>query len=106
VINRGGFKIQPDDVVHALQQHPAVLEAAVVGIPDLRLGETPAAAIILAAGCAEPAVKELRAFLTEKLLPYQIPTAFLFVGELPRTPSLKPSLPQVRRLFAGAEAGA
>jgi acyl-coenzyme A synthetase/AMP-(fatty) acid ligase len=103
VINRGGFKIQPDDVVRALQEHPAIREAAVVGAPDRRLGETPVAAIILAAGRAAPAIGELRAFLTEKLLPYQIPTAFLFVPELPRTPSLKPSLPEVRRLFADVE---
>jgi long-chain acyl-CoA synthetase len=99
-INRGGFKIHPDEVTQALQEHSAIREAAVVGIPDPRLGETPAAAIILASGHAAPDVAQLRAFLGEKLLPYQIPSLFLFVEELPRTPSLKPSLPDIRRLFA------
>ena len=98
-INRGGFKIHPDDVAGVLEQHPAIREAVVVGVPDRRLGETPAAAIILAADQSPPTIADLRSFLGEKLLPYQIPTTFLFVDELPRTPALKPNLPEVRRLF-------
>jgi len=99
-INRGGFKIHPDDVARVLEEHPAILEAVVVGVADRRLGETPAAAMILAADQAAPTSSDLRAFLATKLLPYQIPTTFLFVEELPRTPSLKPNLPEVKRLFA------
>lgn len=99
VINRGGFKVQPDDVVRVLEEHPAIREASVVGVPDARLGETPAAAIVLAAGQAEPPAETLRAWLRDRLAAYQVPTRFLFVDELPRTPSLKPSLPEVRRLF-------
>jgi len=56
--------------------------------------------MILAADQAAPTSSDLRAFLATKLLPYQIPTTFLFVEELPRTPSLKPNLPEVKRLFA------
>jgi long-chain acyl-CoA synthetase len=102
-IIRGGFKVHADEVVRALEQHPAVREASVVGIPDRRLGEIPVAALILASGCAEPTELEIGEFLRTRLLPYQIPTRFKFVDEIPRTPSMKPSLPLVRDLFAAAE---
>lgn len=105
-INRGGFKIHPDDVVRAIEQHPSVREAVVVGIPDQRLGEVPAAAIILLADETAPTVEELRAFLATLLLPYQIPAQFRFVEDVPRTPSLKPSLVEVRRLLTPSEAPA
>ncbi|HXQ45587.1 MAG TPA: fatty acid--CoA ligase family protein, partial [Caulobacteraceae bacterium] len=98
-IIRGGFKVMPDAVVKALEAHPAVLEASVVGLPDPRLGHVPAAAYVLARGAAEPSHAELAAFLRERLTPYQVPVRFLRVDELPRTPSLKVSMPAVRELF-------
>lgn len=99
-INRGGFKVHPDEVVTALQRHPAVREASVVGIEDERLGEIPVAAIILRAGMTAPTDEAFKAFLAEYLSPYMIPARYMFVDDLPRTPSLKPSLPAVRELFA------
>lgn len=100
-IVRGGFKIHPDDVVRALHGHPAVREAAVVGIPDERLGAVPVAAIILRRGVGATEA-ELVAHLRERLLPYQVPTRFVFVEDLPRTPSMKPSAPGLRALFGAA----
>jgi acyl-CoA synthetase (AMP-forming)/AMP-acid ligase II len=99
-IIRGGFKVQPDDVVKALEAHPAIREAAVVGIPDARLGQTPAAAFILRHGFAAPSDDELRAFLKERLLPYQVPVTFLELHEFPRTPSMKVSQPDLKAMFA------
>src|SRR5262249_44492208 len=87
VINRGGFKINPDEVVRVLEQHPSILEAVVVGVPDSRLGEVPAAAIVIAAGQRELSNDEMRAYLGNRLAPYQIPAKFLYLDELPRTPS-------------------
>jgi acyl-CoA synthetase (AMP-forming)/AMP-acid ligase II len=98
-IIRGGFKILPDDVVAALQSHPAVREAAVTGIEDARLGTVPVAAWIARAHVDPPGEDELRAWLKEKLLPYQVPVRLLRVDELPRTPSLKVSQPDLRALF-------
>lgn len=98
-IIRGGFKILPDDLIRALEQHPAVREAAVVALPDPRLGQVPAAAYILKAGARPPSDEELRAFLRERLLPYQVPVALLAVDEMPRTPSLKVSQPDLKKLF-------
>jgi acyl-CoA synthetase (AMP-forming)/AMP-acid ligase II len=104
-IIRGGFKILPDDVLKALHDHPAVREAAVVGIADRRLGQVPVAAWIARAGVAAPAEAELREWLRARLLPYQVPVSIRQVEELPRTPSLKVSQPALRALFEGAAAG-
>jgi long-chain acyl-CoA synthetase len=103
-IVRGGFKVHPDDVVKALEAHPAIREAAVVGVKDERLGEVPAAAIILKAGEPQPSEDALKSFLKERLLPYQVPVRFRFVDDLPRTNSLKPALPALRELFAQVDA--
>jgi acyl-coenzyme A synthetase/AMP-(fatty) acid ligase len=98
-IIRGGFKVQPDDVVRMLESHPAILEASVVGIPDERLGQVPAAAYILRREAEEPTIAELQAFLKERLLAYQVPAAFLRVSEFPRTPSMKVSQPDLKALY-------
>ncbi len=98
-IIRGGFKVHPDDVVAILEKHPAVREAVVVGIPDRRLGAVPVAAVILKSGADAPSEAELAAFVKKRALPYQVPVAYRIVDELPRTPSMKPALPQVRAMF-------
>lgn len=99
-IIRGGFKVQPDDVVKALHEHPAIREAAVVGVPDDRLGEVPAAAIILKDGAEQPA--DLKDYLKTKLIAYQVPVHYRFVTDFPRTPSMKPSTPGLQALFGAA----
>jgi acyl-coenzyme A synthetase/AMP-(fatty) acid ligase len=98
-IIRGGFKIFPDDVVRAIEAHPAILEAAVVALPDDRLGQVPAAAFIVRAGADAPTVESLREFLRQRLLPYQVPTTLKQMAEMPRTPSLKVSQPELTKLF-------
>jgi len=65
-IIRGGFKVLPDDVRAALESHPAVLGAAVVGRPDARLGEVPVAMVELREATA---VTELTIFLRDRLVP-------------------------------------
>jgi long-chain acyl-CoA synthetase len=101
-IIRGGFKILPHDVAQALEKHPAILECGVCGIADSRLGEVPAAAYIVKAGVAAPGEDELRAFLRARLMPYQVPVLLLAVAELPRTPSMKISLPALKSLLEEA----
>lgn len=102
-INRGGFKVQPDEVVGVLQAHPAIREASVVGVPDRRLGEVPVAALILKEGATRPSDAELTELIRSKLMAYCAPVAFKVVDELPRTPSMKVSTPAVRELFADLE---
>ncbi len=97
-IIRGGFKVMPDDVRAALESHPAVAGAAVVGRRDERLGETPVAMVEL----REPASADpgaLADFLRTRLARYEIPADIAIVAELPRTPSGKPDLTAVRRFF-------
>ena len=97
-ILRGGFKIMPDEVVRALVSHPAVRDACVVGLPDLRLGHVPVAAVELRAGAHVDAAA-LREYAREHLTPYQVPAEIRIVPALPRTPALKVSQPEVRALF-------
>lgn len=99
-IIRGGFKILPETIERALLLHPAVSAAAVVGIADDRLGQVPAAAVVLKPD-AEADSDELSRHLREHVLATHIPTAWVFVDELPRTRlSYKVDQAAVRELFA------
>jgi acyl-coenzyme A synthetase/AMP-(fatty) acid ligase len=98
-IIRGGFKLLPPEIEKALESHPAVREAAVVGLPDERLGQVPVAAIVLEPDAEPVDEQSLRSFARENLTGYQVPTRVIFVEALPRTPSMKVSQPGVRELF-------
>ena len=104
-IIRGGLKVMPDDVRTALEQHPAVLGAAVVGLPDDRLGETPVAMVELRVGASLDA-DELAGYLGTRLARYEIPTELAIVAHIPRTPSGKADLTAVRRHFTEATSAA
>jgi acyl-CoA synthetase (AMP-forming)/AMP-acid ligase II len=83
MINRGGLKVFPAEVAEVLLLSPAVAEAAVVGVPDDRLGEVPWAFVVAAAGQAvDP--EALEALCREHLAPYKVPVAFRTVEALPR----------------------
>lgn len=103
-INRGGFKIQPQEVVRQIEAHSGVREAVVVGIPDDRLGAVPAAAVIRSVEGRDLTETELNVFLRERLLPYQIPAVIRMVDDLPRTASMKPMLAEVAAML-GRERG-
>lgn len=98
-IIRGGFKVHPDDVVKALEQHAAIREAVVIGLSDERLGEAPAAAYVLKANATPPSDEEISTFLRARLAPYQVPTRYMRLEDLPRTSSMKVSQPDLRALF-------
>lgn len=99
-IIRGGFKVFPEDVVKALEEHRAIREASVVGLPDPRLGQVPVAAFIPRTGESAPTEAELRDLLRSKLLPYQVPVRIFEVDDLPRTPSMKVSQPELKKFLA------
>ena len=84
VIISGGENISSVEVEGVLLRHPAVQEAAVVGMPDAKWGEAPHAFIVLKPGAAA-AAEELRAFTRERLAHFKCPHSFKFVTELPKT---------------------
>jgi long-chain acyl-CoA synthetase len=98
-IIRGGFKVMPDDVRAALEGHPAVRGAAVVGRPDDRLGETPVAMVELRNAVSTDAAA-LVEFLRARLARYEIPADIAIVEQIPRTPSGKADLGAVREFFS------
>lgn len=98
-IVRGGFKVLPETIRTALREHPAVLDAGCVGLPDRRLGQVPVAAIELVSGAVRPSESELLTFLRERLPSQAIPVRLLIVDDLPRTATLKVELRAVQCLF-------
>jgi long-chain acyl-CoA synthetase len=102
-IIRGGFKVMPDDVRTALETHPSVAGAAVVGRSDDRLGQTPVAMVELRESVSVDA-DQLLEHLRMRLARYEIPTDIAIVGAIPRTPSGKPDLNAVQSFFGAAAA--
>jgi acyl-CoA synthetase (AMP-forming)/AMP-acid ligase II len=98
VIKHGGYSVYALEVEQALEQHPDVLEAAVVGLADERLGEVPAAAVRLAAG-ATLEKAGLDAWVKERLADYKVPKRFVAVDELPRTGTNKVQKAALVELF-------
>ncbi|MFD9036669.1 AMP-binding protein [Streptomyces sp. NPDC059567] len=88
MINASGFKVWPREVEDVLYTHPAVREAAVVGVPDAYRGETVKAYVSLRPGAAaEPA--ELSAYCEQRLAAYKYPREVEILAELPKTTSGK-----------------
>jgi long-chain acyl-CoA synthetase len=88
MVIRGGYNVYPREVEEVLYAHPDVLEAAVVGLPDERLGEEVAAAVALRPGAALDA-GTLQAWAKERLAAYKYPRVIAFVDELPKGPTGK-----------------
>jgi long-chain acyl-CoA synthetase len=88
LIIKGGENIAPREIDEALLAHPAVLEAAAVGIPDRHYGQEIMACVVLREGvpCTDDMLRE---FCLEVLGRYKTPKVFRFVGSLPRGPSGK-----------------
>ena len=83
LIIRGGYNVYPREIEEVLYEHPAVREAAVVGIPHSELGEEVGAAIALKEG-AETYEAEVREFVRSQVAAYKYPRHVWFVDELPK----------------------
>ncbi|MBB5853121.1 long-chain fatty acid--CoA ligase [Amycolatopsis umgeniensis] len=84
VIKSGGEWISSVDLENQVMAHPAVAEAAVVGIPDEKWDERPLVAVVLKEGQSVTA-EELREFLSDKVAKWQLPENWTFVDEVPKT---------------------
>ncbi|MGN6693823.1 MAG: class I adenylate-forming enzyme family protein [Aquihabitans sp.] len=101
VIKRGGYSVYAVEVEQAIEDHPSVLEAAVVAVPDARDGEVPVAAVRLAEG-ASLASLDLEAWAAERLSRYKQPVRYVAVDELPRTGTNKVQRREVVALVTDA----
>src|SRR4051812_43655079 len=88
MIIRGGYNVYPREIEEVLYEHPAVAEAAVVGVPHEELGEEVGAAVALKDG-QDVSEDELRAHVKEQVAAYKYPRKIWFVDELPKGPTGK-----------------
>jgi long-chain acyl-CoA synthetase len=84
MIIRGGFNIYPREIEEVLHEHPDVMEAAVVGLPDDDLGEEVGAAVVLKPGHHAEA-DDIKRFVKERVAAYKYPRHVWFVDELPKS---------------------
>lgn len=84
LIDRAGYKIWPREVEEVLYEHPAIKEAAVIGVPDARTGETVKAFVVLKEG-KKATVDDIRSFCKERIAAYKVPAFVEFAAELPKT---------------------
>jgi malonyl-CoA/methylmalonyl-CoA synthetase len=96
IIKSAGYKVSALEIEETLRDHPGVVDCAVVGRPDLDLGERIAAAVV-ARGKLD--LEALRGWAKERLAPYKVPKDFRVVSDLPRNAMGKVTKPAVRILF-------
>jgi len=84
LIIRGGENISPDEVENVLYAHPAIEEAAVIGVPSEEWGQEPRAIVVLKEGKTATA-EEVVEFCRERLASFKRPRSVVFIDELPRT---------------------
>jgi acyl-CoA synthetase (AMP-forming)/AMP-acid ligase II len=98
VIKHGGYSVYALEVEQALELHPDVAEASVVGVPDERLGEVPAAVIRLREGSLLGS-DDVVSWANEHLAAYKVPKRVVFVDDLPRTGTNKVQKAELLALF-------
>lgn len=101
MIISGGVNIYPQEIENALAMHPAILDIAVIGVPDAEMGEQVKAVITLAKGySASPELaQEIVDFTKSRVASYKAPRSVDFVDALPRTPTGKLLKGDVRKLY-------
>jgi len=88
LVIRGGYNVYPREIEEVLYAHPAILEAAVIGRPDERLGEEVVAVVTLRPG-HDVSAEDIIAYTRERLAAYKYPREIRFMAELPKGPSGK-----------------
>ncbi|PSN31808.1 Acyl-CoA synthetase family member 2 [Blattella germanica] len=98
MIIRGGENIFPVEVEHFLEEHPEILEAQVVGVPDERMGEEMCACLRLEKGSTLTA-KQIKDYCKGKIAHFKIPRYYKFLTEFPKTQSGKIQKFQLRNIL-------
>src|SRR5260221_1294752 len=103
VSKAGGEWISEVEVENALMAHPAIAEAAVIGIADAKGDERPLAAVVLREGQTATA-EDLRAFLEPNFAKWWLPDRYEFIAEIPKTSVGKFRKTELRDMFASESA--
>jgi acyl-CoA synthetase (AMP-forming)/AMP-acid ligase II len=103
MIVSGGENVATSEVERALYEHQAVLEAAVVAMPDARWGEVPRAFVVLQPGQDDLTAQALIAHCRARLAGFKTPKEIVFLDALPRTPSGKVLKRQLREINSDGE---
>ncbi|MFT4648587.1 MAG: long-chain acyl-CoA synthetase [Glaciecola sp.] len=88
MINCNGMKVYPDEVDAVLMEHPCILEAATIGVPNAKRGEAVKSYVVLRKG-KKVSSEAILAFCTENLARYKVPRDVTFLDELPKSSVLK-----------------
>jgi len=88
MIIRAGYNVYPREIEEVLYEHPAVAEAAVIGVPHAEFGEEVAAVVVLKAGATATA-EELREHVKAQVAAYKYPRQVVLIDELPHGPTGK-----------------
>ena len=102
LIKSSGFRIGPAEIEECLLAHPAVAEAAVIGVAHPRWGERPLACVVLAPG-ATLTPDDVKAHLADKVAKWQLPEDVVFIDEVPKTSVGKFSKKTLRDEYANYE---
>jgi acyl-CoA synthetase (AMP-forming)/AMP-acid ligase II len=100
IINRGGKKYFPREIEELLYEHPGIVQAAIVGAPDPRLGEKNCLCVIPREG-AKLTLEEVVTFLKGRVADYKLPEALVMMDDFPMTPTGKIRRPELVRRVAG-----
>ncbi len=98
ILKTGGHKVSALEIEETLREHPAVVECAVVGVPDDEWGERVAVALVCKAE-NRPDLEQLRAWAKERMAVHKVPSRLLVLDTLPRNAMGKVTKPAVRALF-------
>jgi acyl-CoA synthetase (AMP-forming)/AMP-acid ligase II len=98
MIVTGGENVYPKEVEEVLYRHPAVLEAAVIGLPDAYWVERVHALVVLKDG-AEASAEEIAGFCREHIAAYKAPKGVEFVDSLPKSPQGKILKREIRKRY-------
>jgi long-chain acyl-CoA synthetase len=101
IIIKNGINIVPEEIDGVLRRFPGVAEAKSIGLPDDVLGELICSVCVMQPGVAPPRAPEIRRFVSQHLASFKTPDRIVFAGHIPRTPTGKPRVGELRRVLNG-----